>query len=278
MLHAEREALGGVRGGPVGRPKVLGTEPEDGRPVFHEVHGRRAQERGDEGVRRLAVHLRRRADLPDAALVQDRDPVPHRHRLDLVVRDVDRGRSDRLLEVFELLARARPQLRVQVGERLIQEKDRGLAHERPGERDPLPFAPGELARLALQQRLDPEHRGRPRDLALVLVPRQALRLQREGDVLEDGQVGVERVGLEDHRDAALARGEPVDDHAPDQDLPRARLLQPRDHPQHRRLARARRPEQHEELPLAAGDVHAVHGGRARAGIDLGQRPGFDDGH
>src|SRR6185503_5216470 len=55
------------------------------------IHARRA-EKTDEEVCRLVVEVERRADLFDHALVDDDDAVRHRHRLGLVVRDIDHGR------------------------------------------------------------------------------------------------------------------------------------------------------------------------------------------
>src|SRR6266542_1322087 len=85
------------------------------------------------------------------------------------------------------------------------------------ERDSLPLAAGELARLAREEMLDAEQRRGPLGLRLLLRLLDALRLQREDDVLVDGEVRIERVALEDHGDAALARGEVVDDPAADED-------------------------------------------------------------
>ena len=57
------------------------------------IHRRRADEGGDELVVRPGVELQRRADLRDDAAVEHDDAVGQRHRLDLVVGDVDhRGR------------------------------------------------------------------------------------------------------------------------------------------------------------------------------------------
>ena len=58
-----------------------------------EVHRRRADEGGDELVLRAVVEVERRADLRDAAAVEHDDAVGQRHRLDLVVGDVDHRAS-----------------------------------------------------------------------------------------------------------------------------------------------------------------------------------------
>ena len=59
----------------------------------HQVHRRRADEGGDESRRRLLVDVERIADLLDLAAVHHHENVGQRHRLELVVGDVDRGRA-----------------------------------------------------------------------------------------------------------------------------------------------------------------------------------------
>ena len=58
---------------------------------------------------------------------KDRDAVAHRHRLDLVVRDVDRRHAEALLQGLDLAAHVDAQLRVEVRERLVHE-ERPAAH------------------------------------------------------------------------------------------------------------------------------------------------------
>ena len=75
----------------------------------------------------------------------------HRHRLDLVVGDVDDRRAEALVEAGDLGARLDAQLGVEVGERLVHQEDGRLADDRPAERDALALAAGQLLRLALEQ-------------------------------------------------------------------------------------------------------------------------------
>ena len=96
-----------------------------------------------------------------------------------------------------------------------------------------------------------------RSLHLLACGRPAsFRLKRH--VLEHGHVRVERVVLEHHRDVALLRRDVVDHAAADRDLAVGDLLQPGDHAQQRRLAAARRADQHAELAVVDLDVDAVH--------------------
>ena len=78
-----------------------------------EIHRRRADEAGDELVRRpLVDRLGRVVLLHDAAL-QDHDPVGHRHGLDLVVGDEDHRRLQLLRQRLDL----RPHLRRAISHR-----------------------------------------------------------------------------------------------------------------------------------------------------------------
>ena len=77
--------------------------------------------------------------------------------------------------------------------------------------------------------------------------RDAARAQRKGDVLEHGEVRIQRVILEDHRDVARRGLDVVDDAIADPDAAGVRALETRQQPQERRLAAARRAEQHEAL-------------------------------
>jgi hypothetical protein len=166
------------------------------------------------------------------------------------VGDVDRGRADGALEALDLAARLRPELRIEVRERLVHQEHLRLPHERPSQRDPLALAAGQLARLALEQRIDPEQPGRllhaPRHLRAV----DLADAQAEREVLADAHLRVERVVLEDHGDVALARRQRVDHAVADADVAGRERLEPGEQPQRRRLARARRPDDDHELAVA----------------------------
>src|SRR3954469_22829778 len=95
----------------------------------HEVHLRGADEAGDEEVGRLLVELRRRAVLLDLAAVEHHDLVGHGHGFDLIVGDVDRGGAKLLLQPGDFDAHLHAQRRVEVGERLVEQKRLGLADD-----------------------------------------------------------------------------------------------------------------------------------------------------
>src|SRR5207245_8863183 len=227
---------------------------------------------------RVVVHLLWRADLADEALVQHNDAVAHGHGFDLVVRHVNRGCADALVELLEVLARRGAELGIEVRERLVQQEDGRLAHNGPGERHALALASGKLPRFAVQQAADPKQRGGPLHLFAVQLFFDLLRLQREGNVVIDREVRVERIALEDHGDAALARREVIDDRAANEDLAGRGLLQAGDHAQPGGLAGTRWPQEDEELAFPGHQINLVDRPQLALLEDFRQTPGFDNRH
>ena len=93
-------------------------------------------------------------ELLDDAAAHDRDAVGEGQRLDLVVGDVDHGVLELLVQALDLDAELGAELGVEVGQRLVEEEDVDVAHQRPADRDALALAAGEGGGLALEQRLD----------------------------------------------------------------------------------------------------------------------------
>ena len=98
----------------------------------------------------MVVELERRADLLDAAVLPHDDAVGHRHRLDLVVRDIDGRGPEPLVQRLDLGAHRDAQLGVEIRERLVEQEDLGIAHDGAAHRDALALPARELARIALQ--------------------------------------------------------------------------------------------------------------------------------
>ena len=168
-----------------------------------------ADEVGDEDVGRPVVDLLRRRVLLQGALVEDRDARGHRHRLRLIVRDVDDRRADAPVQRLDVMAHAHPQARVEVRQRLVEEEDLRIAHHRAAERDALLLAAGELLRIAGKRSATPSMLGDAgRRSPSISASRSTVgraSAQRKGDVLEHRHVRIERIGLEHHRDVAPVR-------------------------------------------------------------------------
>src|ERR1700738_2533595 len=95
---------------------------------------------------------------------------------------------------------------------------------------------GELGGLAVKQVADVEPVGNLADPLVDRLAALARQLEAEAQVVGHVHVRVERVGLEDHRDVALARSERGYSPAADVDLATGGLLEPGDDPQRGALA------------------------------------------
>ena len=228
------------------------------RPL-EQVHRRRSDEARDEEVERLVVEVLWGVDLLEDSHAHHGDAIAHGHRLDLVVRHVDRGRRELVLELADLGSHLHPELRVEVRERLVHQEHLRLAHDRAAHGDALALPTGKLLRLPRQVRGQIEQLRRPGDPLGNDGLRHLAQPQPEPDVVRDGEVRVERVVLEHHRDVPVLRREVVHDAIADRHRPVGDVLEPRDHPQRRRLAAARRADEHEELAVLDVQREVLHG-------------------
>ena len=219
------------------------------RHAHEDVHARSADEPRDELVGRALVDVGGRAHLAQAPLLHHGDAPSHRHRLDLVVCHIDHRGAELAVQLQQLGAQLRAQLGVEVGKWLVEEKEPRLAHDRATERHALALAAGEVRGPAIEQVAHSQALGgrchATRDVAL----RDPPHLERERDVLAHGEVRVQRIILEDHRDVTLRRRVVGNDPVADEDFPGRRLFQAGDAPQRRRLAAPRGAQQHQELPI-----------------------------
>ena len=184
--------------------------------------------------------------------VHDHDPVGHGHGLFLVVRDVDECDPDLVLNPLQLELHFLAQLEVERAERLVEEEHARPVHERPGKRDPLLLSARELPWLAALEPRETDELKRFVDPRAQLAFLDAATTQPEGDVLEDREVREERIRLEDRVHVALVGRQRRHVDSPELDASLGGLLEAADHPQRRRLATARWPEEREEV--AALDV------------------------
>ncbi len=203
-----------------------------------EVHRRRADELRDEQIARPLVQHLWRVHLLQQAVPHDRDAIAHRHRLDLIVRDVDRRDAEIPLDSRDLRTHLDPKFRVEVREWLVHEKRLRVADDRAPHGDPLALAARECSRLLLQRVREAEDACRLANATINLALGNALHLEREAHVPRRGHVRIQRVVLKNHGDVTVLRGEIVHDLTVDSDVPGCDRLEAGDHPQRRRLAAA----------------------------------------
>src|SRR3989442_2276569 len=218
-----------------------------------------ADELAHEASARVVIHLERGRRLLERARAEDRAAVGHRHRLGLVVGHVHQGDADLAVDALELDLHLLAQVLVQCSERLVEQEDVRVEDEATCERDALLLAAGELARMLVGEPAQPDQvEDFPHALGL-LRPRKCSHAQRKGDVLLDGHVGEQRVVLEDDADVALVRLAARQILAAELYDAAGGLLEARDHHQRRRLPRAARAEEREELALRDVEADSIDG-------------------
>jgi hypothetical protein len=179
--------------------------------------------------------------------VEQRHPVGDRHRLFLVVGDVQRQDAELALNPADFRAHLDPELGVEVGERFVQQQHRGAVDQRAGDRHALLLAARERGGLARSERVEPECPQHLVHAPADFGPGHAARSQAVGRVLEHAEMREQRVGLEHHADVALLRRHARVVAAVEGDRPAGNRLEPRDHPQRGGLAAARGAEHGEKL-------------------------------
>ena len=179
--------------------------------------------------------------------------------------DVDHGVGQPLVQPLDLDAQLGAQFGVEVGQRLVEQEDVDVAHQRTTDRHTLALPAGQLRGLAIQQRLDLQDLGGARHAFLDLRLRHARRLQAERQIAPDRHLRIERVGLEHHADAAILRLLPGDVLALDDDAAGGNVEQACNTVEQGRLAAAGRAQQDEEFAVADVEIERLqHGNRPEA--------------
>ena len=134
------------------------------------------------------------------------DAVGDRHRLFLVVRDIERGDAERLLQLADFAAHADPQTRIEIAERLVEQQHLRADHQGAGDGDALQLAARQLVRpaLAVARAAGPAPSASSTRVAISAAGTWRA-LQAIGDVAGDGEVGKHRIVLEHHADVAQMR-------------------------------------------------------------------------
>ena len=186
-------------------PEVLGQRPcgvvEAHRPV-----GLAADELAHLRVLRLGELLRRSLGDDLAARRHQVGVVADLEALGDVVRDQDGGRAGGVVEGADQVGGDRHRDRVEAGERLVVHDQLGVEGDRARERDAARHAARDLGdverRRAAQADRVQLHQHDVADHGLVEV---GVLAQREGDVLEDREIGEQGAELEQHAEPAPQR-------------------------------------------------------------------------
>ena len=185
---------------------------------------------------------------------QQQDAVGEIDRLFEVVRDQHRRGAGLHEDALQLLAHEQRHLVVERGERLVEEQDLRLDHQRAHDRDELLLAARHLVGIAVEVELDAETRDQLLDARAALRLGDLHQLQRIGDVVEGAQPGKQRLAVVLEHVAELDLRQ---QHAVEQDLAGIDRDQPGDHVDQRALAAAVRPEHRDQLAARNVEVELV---------------------
>ena len=109
------------------------------------------------------------------------------------------------MQLGELDAHLHAQRGVEVGQRLVEQEDLGLAHDGAADGDALALAAGKLLGLALQQLVELQDARRLGDCASISPCGTPASRSAKAMFSRDRHMRIERIGLEHHGDAALGR-------------------------------------------------------------------------
>jgi len=184
--------------------------------------------------------------------------VGQRHRFHLVVSDVQTGGFQSLVQLLQFKAHLHPQLGVKVRQRLVKQEHRRLAHNGAAHRHALALTTGQLARLAMEQRLQLQNPRRFFHPLANLRFAEAANFQAVSHVVVNAHVRVERVVLEHHRNTAIFRFLVGDAFVADIDIAAGGLLQARHHAQQCRFAAAGRTDHHHEFAVRHVEINRLN--------------------
>src|SRR5437899_6734394 len=99
------------------------------------------------------------------------------------------------MQVPDLGTHVQPQLGVEIAQGLVKEEHVRLFDQRPAQGNTLLLSTRELRRFALQEVLELHQRGNLPHLPWDVSAGLPLHTQREGEILEDREMGIERIAL-----------------------------------------------------------------------------------
>ena len=213
----------------------------------------------DQASREPRLDLARRAVRDDLA-VEDHHEAIALLRFVHVVRGDEHGHAAIGGQLVNQVPEHAPSARIDAAGGLVEEQQLRLVQQRRRERDALAQSRRQSAGQHAQRLLELQPRGEFRDPLFERVVRQPVHRAEEAQVLDDGEVGVERELL-----AHVA--EPVlpllgllrrIESAEAGDLAARRLQQSRQHADRRRLARSVRAEESEDLAARNVEADVVH--------------------
>ena len=173
------------------------------------------------------------------------------------MRHIDRRCLEALMQFLDLGAHLHSEFRIEIGQRLIEQEHRRIAHDGTAHGDALALAARELAWIAREIRHEIEDLGGAAYPCFDLGLGSMAHLERKAHILGHRLVRIERIALEHHGDVAVLRRQVVDHALTDPDIARGDRLEAGDHAQQRRFPAARWTYQDDEFAIRNADRHAM---------------------
>src|SRR5690606_11072267 len=200
----------------------------------------------------------------DPALAHDHHAVGQLQRLFLIVGDEDRGVPGRFMDLAQPATKLLAHLRVERPEGFVEQQDFRLDGQRAGQGDALALAARKLVGIALFEPLEldefEEGAGALVDFGLRRPGARLSHFQPEADIVEHAHMAKERIMLEDEADIAVLHAFERGVLVAEMNGPLGGEIEPRDQAQKRGLARARRPQQRDQLARMDIERYVVQGG------------------
>ncbi len=181
------------------------------------------------------------------AVVEHGDAVAHGQGFALVVRDVDEGDAELLVQVLQFDLHVFAQLLVQRAQGLVHQHQLGFEHHGPGQRHALLLPARELGGVAVLLAAQLHHVQRTGHALDALVLGHVAHAQGVGHVVAHRHVRKQRVVLEHHAKVALVRRRAGDGLFVEEDFARGGRLETGQHHQRGGLAGARGAQQGQEF-------------------------------
>ena len=127
------------------------------------------------------------------------------------MRDIQRRRSQLVLQAHDVASGLNSERGIEVGEGLVHKEDLRIAHDCSGQSDSLPLPTRKLTGLAIHQVFVAQCGRCPENTLGSLGGIDFALPEREFDIFLNAEMGIERVGLEDHGNIAILWIHIVDD-------------------------------------------------------------------
>ena len=246
-----------------------------------EVHRWGTEKAGDKGVARLVVKMQWATGLLKRAVAKHRDARSHGHGFGLIVGYVDDGGLKPLVEFDQFGAELGAHLGIKIGEGFVEEEDAGLADDGTADSDTLLLSAGKIAGHTREDILDAKDAGSLADAPCDVCRTEAPDTEAESEVLGDGEVGIERVVLEDHGDVAIAGRQTADVGIADENAAGGETFEAGNHTQGAGLATTGRTKQDNKRLVGDFQGQAKDGRdflAAATAVDFGDVLKGDAGH